>query len=193
MTENKCEYVKRDILTEQDVLNSIDSGQHEELYPEWARTGTQKVRKELAICGYQLDTLIHDENEEVRYCVMRNRIEYIKTYMPHCLDANELYRAIYHMRDVDADILEYIAEHLPKTVKNMTTITSKRLLAVELKLSASKHQATLLEKIMTQDELYASGSPLWAKDLSLCNIWDAQNAIGVGLSFEDAVKNLYFN
>ena len=44
-------------MQEQEIFDHIEAGRHQELYHEWAKSGTWSVRYKLARKGYELDTL----------------------------------------------------------------------------------------------------------------------------------------
>lgn len=48
----------------------IRTGEHQELYHQWAKESSLVIRLELAFNGYELDTLINDQNVTVRRVVM---------------------------------------------------------------------------------------------------------------------------
>ena len=43
-------------MQEQEIFDHIEAGRHQELYHEWAKSGTWSVRYKLARKGYELDT-----------------------------------------------------------------------------------------------------------------------------------------
>lgn len=48
-------------MKEQEIFDHIEAGRHQELYPEWAKTGTWSVRYKLARKGYELDIVINKD------------------------------------------------------------------------------------------------------------------------------------
>lgn len=149
-----------------EMVGHIMAGRHQELYPAWAKTGPLTVRRKLATVGYELDTLIKDSNAGVRHNVMLGRMEYIRKGIPYVENVNELYNAVYSENEVDTDILEHILAELLKHTSGLRP-EELQLEAVRTKLLAVKHTPTLIETTMTSEALYNSGSPLWAKKMSI--------------------------
>lgn len=168
-----------------EMIKYIMEGRHQELYPEWAKTGSLTVRRKLATVGYELDTLIKDSNAGVRHNAMLGRMEMIRQGIPYVENVNELYNVVYSENEVDADILEHILDGLLKKTSGLRP-EELQIEAVRTKLLATLHTPTLMETTMTSEALYNSGSPLWAKKMSIGNIWDIQRSMSEGISFEKA-------
>lgn len=168
-----------------EMIKYIMEGRHQELYPEWAKTGSLTVRRKLATVGYELDTLIKDSNAGVRHNAMLGRMEYIRKGIPYVENVNELYNVVYSEVVVDADILEHILDGLLKKASGLRP-EELQIEAVRTKLLATLHTPTLMETTMTSEALYNSGSPLWAKKMSIGNIRDIQRSMSEGISFEKA-------
>lgn len=168
-----------------EMIEHIMEGRHQELYPEWAKTGPLTVRRKLATVGYELDTLIKDGDAGVRHNAMLGRMEIIRQGIPYVENVNELYNVVYSEAEVDADILEHILDGLLKKTSGLRP-EELQIEAVRTKLLATLHIPTLMETTMTSEALYNSGSPLWAKKMSIGNIWDIQRSMSEGLSFEKA-------
>jgi len=168
-----------------EMIKHIMAGRYEEQYPEWAKTGPLTVRRKLATDGYELDTLIKDSNAGVRHNAMLGRMEMIRKGIPYVENVNELYNVVYSEREVDADILEHI---LAELLKRNTGLRPEafQIEAVRTKLLATLHTPTLMETTMASEALYNASSPLWAKKMSIGNIWDIQRSMSDGLSFEEA-------
>lgn len=168
-----------------EMIKYIMEGRHQELYPGWAKTGPLTVRRKLATVGYELDTLIKDSNAGVRHNAMLGRMEMIRQGIPYVENVNELYNVVYSENEVDADILEHILDGLLKKTSGLRP-EELQIEAVRTKLLATLHTPTLMETTMTSEALYNSGSPLWAKKMSIGNIWDIQRSMSEGISFEKA-------
>lgn len=48
-------------MKELEIFDHIEAGRHQELYQEWAKTGTWSVRYKLARKGYELDIVINKD------------------------------------------------------------------------------------------------------------------------------------
>lgn len=172
-------------MSETEMIGHIMDGRYEEQYPEWAKTGSRAVRRRLATFGYELDTLIKDGDVGVRHDAMLGRMEMIRKGIPYVENVNELYNVVYSEREVDADILEHILDGLLENTSGLRP-EELQIEAVRTKLLATLHTPTLMETTMASEALYNAGSPLWAKKMSIGNIWDIQRCVSDGLSFEEA-------
>ena len=168
-----------------EMIKHIMAGRYEEQYPEWAKTGPLTVRRRLATVGYELDTLIKDGDAGVRHNAMLGRMEIIRQGIPYVENVNELYNVVYSENEVDADILEHILDGLLENTSGLRP-EELQIEAVRTKLLATLHTPTLMETTMASEALYNAGSPLWAKKMSIGNIWDIQRSMSDGLSFEEA-------
>lgn len=172
-------------MSEMEMIGHVMAGRHQELYPEWAKTGPLKVRRRLATFGYELDTLIKDKDAGVRFDAMLGRMEYIRKGIPYVESVHELFNVVCSEIEVDADILEHILAELSKNTSGL--LPNERLIdAVRTKLSATKHIPTLMETTMSCEALYNSGSPLWAKKMNLADICAIHRSILAGCGFEEA-------
>lgn len=172
-------------MGEIEMISYIMEGSHQERYPEWAKTGSRAVRRRLATFGYELDTLIKDGDVGVRHDAMLGRMETIRKGIPYVENVNELYNVVYSEAEVDADILEHILGGLLENTSGLRP-EELQIEAVRTKLLATLHTPTLMETTMASEALYNAGSPLWAKKMSIGNIWDIQRSLSDGLSFEEA-------
>lgn len=117
-------------------------------------------------------------------------------YLPYFFRDHELFDQIYdfYMTQSNVNLNEFelfLKINAKKIDKN--EITS----AVKLKdVIAIKHQSnktpTTIEKTMTPTQLYDSGSPLWALNLSLSNIWDVKYAELQNKSKKEIHKRIMF-
>ena len=114
-------------------------------------------------------------------------MEIIRQGIPYVENVNELYNVVYSENEVDADILEHILDGLLENTSGLRP-EELQIEAVRTKLLATLHTPTLMETTMASEALYNAGSPLWAKKMSIGNIWDIQRSMSDGLSFEEARK-----
>lgn len=160
---------KPEPMSETEMIGHIMEGRHQELYPEWAKTGPLAVRRRLATFGYELDILIKDNNVGVRTDAMCGRMEIIRQGIPYVENVNELYNVVYSENEVDADILEHILAELSKSTSGLRP-EKLQFEAVRTKLLATLHTPTLMETTMASEALYNAGSPLWAKKMSIIGL-----------------------
>ena len=144
------------------ITTLIERGYAREYYELWKNHENARVRRILASKGLWPKDYIHDSDP-----------------------VNELYSVVYSEPHVDTDILEHILTELLKCTTGLRP-EKLQLKAVRTKLSATLHTPTLMETTMTSEALYDAGSPLWAKKMSIGNIWDIQRSMSEGLSFEEA-------
>lgn len=94
-------------MQEQEIFDHIETGRHQELYHEWATSGTWSVRYKLARKGYELDTLVHDKNEVIRDTAMMQYPEKVPAYLNSEPDMEQMYRNMLNLTYIDHRVLEY--------------------------------------------------------------------------------------
>lgn len=178
-------------MTEEIILTPemVKRGQHQELYTEWAKkesnnSDIRKVKVALAEQGHCLDILATDTYEEVREAVILRDIR----YAPKCFEAT--------LRPYRLFIWDTIAQTLHERVKQMTddekpiyewfiSLDTRELAfdwkqqleldALFLSYRAVTEKPTQLQKTMTTEQLYTSGSPHWVLSLTPLEIRTAAN------------------
>lgn len=163
-----------------------------EYYEKWKDSHDASTRKTLARKGYFIEQYLNDTSKYVRMTALKHSPE----YLPYFFRDHELFDQIYdfYMTQSNVNLNEFelfLKINAKKIDKN--EITS----AVKLKnVIAIKHQSnktpTTIEKTMTPTQLYDSGSPLWALNLSLSNIWDVKYAELQNKSKEEIHKRIMF-
>lgn len=169
-------------MLEQDMIKDIRAGRNKQHYSEWAVTGSEDVKLELARNGYELDTLINDDSQWVRLAVMRERLEYVRKRLTHRGDIDIICAAIYGMPHVDTDILEGLIDACRNSLDNQS-----RLEELEFKLKVEQCTPTLLKRTMSRKELYELADPLWAYGLSLEKLVTVLSTLKAGDDIDSAL------
>lgn len=89
-----------------EMIDDIINGANKHLYPTWAKHAPLLVRRELAIQGYELDTLIDDPDRDVRWFAMNNRPEYILKRLQNGQDEDLITTMVEDDVYVEPEILE---------------------------------------------------------------------------------------
>ena len=90
-------------MKELEIFDHIEAGRHQELYQEWAKTGTWSVRYKLARKGYELDILAHDEDEQIRAVAQMNHPEMVENYLESFLDMRLMYQCMITNSNISYD------------------------------------------------------------------------------------------
>lgn len=168
-------------MQEQEMFDHIEAGRYQELYQEWAETGTWSVRYKLARKGYKLDTLINDEDERIRNMAMMNHPEMVETYLSGEPNMRRMYKAVLEMTHIDHRILDCQIDYWTGNSENaVATLKTKK--------AAQDEVPTVLHTTMTPAELYNLGSHLWAKNLSVKQIDNVLMYLECGMDFEEAYE-----
>jgi hypothetical protein len=170
-------------MKELEIFDHIEAGRHQELYPEWAKTGTWSVRYKLARKGYELDILAHDEDEQIRAVAQMNHPEMVENYLESFPDMREMYRCILEMTYVDNRILDCQINYWDCSRDGITA-------TLKTKKASQEEVASLLHATMSPAELYESGSHLWAKNLRVKEVDHVLLYVDCGMDFEEAYRRV---
>lgn len=147
------------------ILKSIKIGKRKEMYKEWAVSGTLIVREMLARYGYQHDILINDLDSSVRKLVMKTDPSYIKYRIGHPDDYHQIQKIMRKQVVVDLEVIEALIDYYQWDESTNTT-------SLKVKYEALSREPTLLECHTSQVDLYLSGSPMWARNLTFSQTWN---------------------
>lgn len=169
-----------------EMIDDIINGANKHLYPTWAKHAPLSVRRELAIQGYELDTLINDPDRDIRWFTMNNRPEYILKQLQNGHDEDLITTMVEDDVYVEPEILERLiqfweAENRPKV----------RL--IRIKLQSQQEEVSSLESTMSRVALYAVDNPLWAKGLSIYQIMCFFGSRRAGYTVEAAIEEALNN
>lgn len=170
-------------MKELEIFDHIEAGRHQELYQEWAKTGTWSVRYKLARKGYELDILASDEDEQIRGVAQMNHPEMVETYLNSNPNMQLMYRSILEMTYVDNRILNCQINYWDCSRDGITT-------TLKTKKASQEEVASLLHTTMSPAELYKSGSHLWAKNLRVKEVDHVLLYVDCGMDFEEAYQRV---
>lgn len=157
-------------------LALIKQGAKSEYYEEWKDSDNSYIRKALAQNGYFIEQYLDDSDNCVRMAALKHSPE----YLPYYFKDNTLFSHIYdhYILDPNLNLSEFemfVKVNARKIAKNEIASTVKLKDIIAIKHQSSKTPTTI-EKTMTPTQLYDSGSPIWALNLSLSSIWDVKYA-----------------
>lgn len=145
----------------------------------------QTIEEALAQNGYCLQELAKDRNVHIRTTIMKQYPELIKYVLAHHKHARDLsedewiliYETLQTTIEPDVDALEdFIAYGIPSGMGYYRTRATKTINAFRAQIYAHKREMTLLEKTMTNKQLYDEGNPHWVRGLSAKAIEKVQYA-----------------
>lgn len=154
-------------LTDLEMIDYIEHGQHNEVYGNWAEAASNDVKKALVINGRELDTLIKDKDYEIRRMVLRHHPEMIRKHMNDPKLQTDIMMVLINDEHIGEDILACQVKYW----KDKNSPVAK---AVRWKLEAMRHTPNVLEKTMTRAELYKAGCPLWADHMTISALTNMQ-------------------
>ena len=135
----------------------------EQYYEQWKHHPSQNVRYTLALQGYYPEHFIHDPDYEIKGVVTINNPHFIPQVInePQMLD--DIIIAINRWKEFDPEIGRLVYNKAKEAGE-------EELDGLEYKLEAMSHQPSIIEKTMSRQQLYTSGSPLWARDYTVSQL-----------------------
>lgn len=173
-------------MQEQEVFDHIEAGRHQELYHEWAESGTWSVRYKLARKGYELDTLVRDKNEIIRDTAMMQHPEKVPEYLNSDPNMEQMYRNMLNLTYVDSRILTCQITYWTDEKGYDSEIGHNIVSTLKTKKAAIEEVPSLIQTTMTPTELYKAGSHLWAKDLRVQEVDNVLFYLDCSMDFEEA-------
>lgn len=159
--------IETDRVSEMDGYNTIvdiiNEGLLPERYEEWKHHPRAGVRHALVDNGYFYETFINDEDPYIRQRIIEKDLRLGLQRLDNDKDRDVIRRVLERQTndEIDLDILEAYLE----AVKEYGDINiAYAYPALKLKYDALATVPTTIEKTMTPAQLYASDSPLWARD-----------------------------
>lgn len=150
-------------ITIDECIKLIEQGLATEKYAEWATTGPAQVKLALISKGYNLDILIHDPSLFIRGKVMLADPSYVRYRMHHQEDQSAINTALDDQVTADLDVIKLQIKYREEQGYDNPYM--------EVKYDALSRKPTLLEANMRRADLYLAGSPMWARDLTFCDVW----------------------
>lgn len=136
----------------------IETELAEGYYEKWKDHPDMEIRYLLAESGHFPEHFINDEEPDIKLATVNRYPELIPKF-PQALDNSEylstILDGVYKWTEFDPEIGQMVYD---KAIERNYT----GLEPLELKLKAMSQALTPLEKTMTNQQLYDSGSPLWA-------------------------------
>lgn len=149
------------------ISTCIREGLFPERYDEWKERNEEWILETFAENGYYLDELIMSEYGDVQKAVIENHPDFcIKQ-----LNQGKIYQIIhdYIINETEPNVALFKAyiEALKSNSNDMGTMTKYR---------AMTEVPFIIEKTMSDVQLFEAGSPLWAADLTVQQINDVFDA-----------------
>lgn len=147
------------------TLIEYDKGR--EHYEEWKNIDS-RVHSNLAEKGYFYDEFINDASIYIREKAFLSHPEYMK----YTLNDPQLFLAannyLYRENNPDYETLKaHILVNSPQIEENFKLRNYGRLSSYKTKLYSMETEPTTMDKTMTVAQLYYSGNPLWAKNVTV--------------------------
>lgn len=138
----------------------IETELAEGYYEKWKDHPDMEIRYLLAESGHFPEHFINDEEPDIKLATVNRYPELIPKF-PQALDNSEylstILDGVYKWTEFDPEIGQMVYD---KAIERNYT----GLEPLELKLKAMSQELTPLEKTMTNQQMYDSGSPLWARN-----------------------------
>ena len=173
-------------MQEQEIFDHIETGRHQELYHEWATSGTWSVRYKLARKGYELDTLVHDKNEVIRDTAMMQYPEKALDYLNREPNKEQMYRNMLNLTYIDPRVLECQIDYWTNQKGYDSDIGHSIVNTLKTKKAAIEEVPSLIQTTMTPTDLYRTGSHLWAKKLRVQEVDNVLIYLDCSMNFEEA-------
>lgn len=159
--------------------DAIICGEEREHYDEWFATASMELKQLFAELGYYPDQLVHER--ETRVAVIEHSSEYCAQYARYVIDdqlsPNE-YMYVFNMcetcADLDRETIEKLMSH-PYTKHALDTNNQYRQ-AFNTKYESLCKELSLIEKTMSNYQLYSINSDVWANNLAIKAIMNVQYA-----------------
>lgn len=163
----------------------VANGAKSEYYEIWKDSYDPDIRRVLAEYGYFPETFINDADPQVRMAALKRNPQYLPYYFRD--EALYDYISAYYVTQQKPNIEHYEMFLLVNDRKvKQAEITSRVKLADVIRIKkASEREATTIEQTMTVTQLYDTGSPLWAKNLTLDDIYEVMWKESTNKSLEE--------
>lgn len=147
-----------------EICEAIQNGEQFKKYEEWRYASHMKIRQALAKAGYWPEQFVDDEEPMVRVAVLQKHPQYVNILLGQPFTDSYVVGIAYKQETPNIEILKALSEHYKKEAKsNEPTI-------MDLKIKAIQTETTALTLSMNTQQLFESGSPIWAKSLSMQTI-----------------------
>lgn len=169
-------------MQEQDDVYKSDAiidGEEREHYDEWFATASMGLKQLFAELGYYPDQLAHER--ETRVAVIEYSSEYCAKYARYVIDdqlsPNE-YMYVFNMCEtcpnLDRETIEKLMSHPYTKNKLDTNVLYKQ--AFNIKHEGLCKELSLIEKTMSNYQLYRADNSAWANNLAINAVVNVQYA-----------------
>lgn len=145
----------------------IQEGLLPERYDEWKNRNEEWVLETFAENGYYLDELIMSEYDDVRKAVIENHPDFCIEQLNRGKIYQLIHEHIINEAKPNNDLFKAYIDALQSNSDNIGLMTKYR---------AMTEIPSIIEKTMSDVQLFESGSPLWATDLTVRQINDVLTA-----------------
>lgn len=159
--------------------NAIIYGEEREHYDEWFATASMELKKLFAELGYYPDELVHEH--ETRIEVVEHSSEYCAQYARYVIDdelSKHEYASVFNMCEtcpnLDRETIEKLLSH-PYTKRKLDTDVYYKQ-AFSIKHEGLRKELSLIEKTMSNYQLYRTNNSAWAKNVAINAIVNIQYA-----------------
>lgn len=153
------------------ISTCIREGWFPERYDEWKDKNEEWILETFAEEGYYLDELIESEYDDVREIVIENHPEFCIEQLNQGKNNQIIYD---HLLDEVKPNISLFKAFLE------CSLTGNADIGLTTKYQAMTKAPSTIEKTMSDVQLFESGSPLWATDLTIRQIndvFDARNEL----------------
>ena len=148
----------------EEICEAIKNGEKVEKYEEWRHASHMKIRQALAKAGYWPEQFVDDKEPMVRVAVLNKHPQYVHILLKQPFTDSYVVGVTCKQETPNLEILKALREHYKKEIENYEPNS------LDLKIKALETQPTALTLSMTTQQLFESGSPIWAKSLPLQTI-----------------------
>ena len=143
------------------IVDIINEGLLPERYEEWKRYPRAGVRQTLADNGYFWDYFINDEDPYIRQDIIEKDLRLGLQRLDNDEDRNVIQTRLLRKTNDELE-LDILKAYIDAEKEYGDVEENRAYQALALKYEALTTIPTIIEKTMTQAQLYASDSPLWA-------------------------------
>lgn len=159
--------------------DAIIDGEEREHYDEWFATASMELKQLFAELGYYPDQLVHER--ETRVSVIEYSSDYCAQYARYVIDEqlspNE-YMYVFNMCEtcpnLDRETIEKLLNHPYTKNKLDTNVLYKQ--AFNIKHEGLCKELSLIEKTMSNYQLYRANNSAWANNLAINAVVNVQYA-----------------
>ncbi len=142
------------------IRKFIEDGVHIDRYDEWKDHPNKYIRRVLAKAGYFPDYFINDKATTVREAVIENDMRQGLKRLHNAEDRKTI-RSV--LEDSSNPNINVLSAYIDAAAKYRSKIHDYPNPALKLKLEGMRYIPTIIEKTMSEEQLFEIGCPLWTK------------------------------